>query len=1105
MTQHSDGQQQATLLIANRGEIVPRVARTAKILGLRTATVYSADDADAPHVSVCDCAVPLAGEGPAAYLDVDAVIDAARVAGASMLHPGYGFLSESPALAEACDAAGITFIGPDAQALLQLGDKSLARALAEELGVPVLRGTSQNSTVEEIQSLFESLNPAGGTPKAIMIKAAAGGGGRGMRVVRDAADIESAVSSARSEAGRGFGREDVYAETLLEGARHVEVQVIGDGTGGVTHLLDRDCTIQRRHQKLVETAPASLIDPAARSGMQQAAIKMLAAVSYRGLGTVEFLVDSDGGWYFMEVNPRIQVEHTVTEQITGRDLVRDQIQVCTTAKLGDIGLDGAPVEARGHAIQIRINAEKMIKSGLAVPSPGTVTVADLPSGPGVRVDTVARSGYQVNPRFDSLLAKVIVHAEGVGLAELVALADDALSHTRFEGVSSNVGLQRAILRSGALTDRATSTKYLDEHAKDLVAAAAGLEPATAGAAQASAPGAAAVAVAPEGSEPIASPISGLVVSLEVAPGDRVQRGQTVAVIEAMKMQHVIAAPGSGQIATIAVKEGAVVDPDAPLAHWMPDGDSEADTDASRIVDLDEIRPDLARLLARKSLLSDEARPRAVEKRHSKQLNTARENVARLVDEGSFVEYGGLAIAAQRRRRELDDLIHNTPADGMITGVGHVNGAMFSPDRTKTAVLAYDYTVLAGTQGYFNHQKTDRVLNVAKVNELPVIFFAEGGGGRPGDLDPPKVAGLHGHTWTALAELSGKVPLVSIVSGPCFAGNAAIVGCCDVIIATENSNIGMGGPAMIEGGGLGVFTATDIGPIDVQAGNGVVDIRVADENQGIDAAKRYLSYFQGDLDQWQAADQRELRHVVPENRKRAYDVREAISLIADVDSVLELRPQFGTCIVTALIRIEGRAMGLIANNPSVLGGAIDSDGADKAARHMALCDAFGLPIVSLCDTPGFMVGPESEKTAAVRHFSRMFVAAANLSVPMAAVVLRKGYGLGAMAMVGGSMRAPVNAVAWPTGEFGGMGLEGYVRLGFRKELEAIADPDAREARYQELVESMYERGGGINTAMHLEIDDVIDPIDTRKVLTTALGPVTRNKWANSRHQARVDAW
>ncbi|MFV0533510.1 MAG: carboxyl transferase domain-containing protein [Cumulibacter sp.] len=1101
MNAHLDEQTPHTLLIANRGEIVRRVARTAKLLGLRTAAIYSADDAGAPHVRDCDVAAELNGEGPAAYLDVAGVVAAAQSVGATMLHPGYGFLSESAALAQACIDAHITFIGPDPVALQRLGDKSQARALATELDVPVLRGTSENSSTQEIQELFASLDGTG----AIMIKAAAGGGGRGMRVVRDASEIESAVTSARSEALRGFGREDVYAEMLLDNARHVEVQAIGDGAGAVAHLLDRDCTLQRRHQKLIETAPAVLIDEDARAGMQQAAIRMLAAVQYRGLATVEFLVAPDDSWYFMEVNPRIQVEHTVTEQITGRDLVRDQIRACTGVTLDELGLNGTEIQAHGQAVQIRINAEKMIKSGVAVPSPGTVTIADLPSGPGVRVDTVVSSGYAVNPRFDSLLAKVIVHAEGVDLHGLLAFADDVLARARIEGVSSNISLQRALLRSGALEDRSVSTKYLDEHAKDLVPLAAELEHAVVATPAESAQHVSTAADAPAGSEPIPSPISGLVVSVEAAPGERVQRGQTIVVIEAMKMQHVIAAPSSGQIAVITVKEGAVVEADAALAHWLADDEADQDLTDLGERDLAEIRADLARLNARKHLLSDDARPKAVEKRHSKGLNTARENVERLLDDGSFVEYGGLAIAAQRRRRELDDLIHNTPADGMITGVGHVNGAQFDVERAKTAVLAYDYTVLAGTQGYFNHQKTDRVLNVAKANQLPVIFFAEGGGGRPGDLDPPKVAGLHGHTWTALAELSGKVPLISIVSGPCFAGNAAIVGCCDVIIATENSNIGMGGPAMIEGGGLGVFAPTDIGPIDVQTQNGVVDIRVADEDAAIDAAKKYLSYFQGDLDHWQEADQRELRHVVPENRLRAYDVCDAIALLADADSVMELRPDFGTCIVTALIRIEGRAMGLIANNPRVLGGAIDSDGADKAARHIALCDAFGLPIVSLCDTPGFMVGPESEKTAAVRHFSRMFVHAANASVPMAAVVLRKGYGLGAMAMVGGSMRAPVNTVAWPTGEFGGMGLEGYVRLGFRKELEAIADPEAREARYQELVESMYERGGGINTAMHLEIDDVIDPIDTRKVLSTALGSVPRKKWANARYLPRVDAW
>jgi acetyl-CoA carboxylase carboxyltransferase component len=499
------------------------------------------------------------------------------------------------------------------------------------------------------------------------------------------------------------------------------------------------------------------------------------------------------------------------------------------------------------------------------------------------------------------------------------------------------------------------------------------------------------------------------------------------------------------------------------------------------------------------------RPEAVRKRHERGGRTARENVDDLLDAGLRVEYGGFAVAAQRSRRPLDDLIRNTPADGIVAGVGTVNGDLFDADRSTCAVLAYDYTVLAGTQGWFNHKKTDRLLDVAAKYRYPVVLFAEGGGGRPGDVDVPKVGGLNHTTFAQFGALSGSVPLVGIASGRCFAGNAAVLGTCDVIIATENSTIGMSGPAMIEAGGLGRFTPEEVGPIDVQTRNGVVDVAVADEAEAVAVARTYLGYFQGDLARFEAPDQRRLRHVVPENRKRAYDVRRAVEILCDVGSVLELRSAFGRCVLTALVRIGGRPMGLIANNPAVLGGAIDADGADKLARFLQLCDVFGLPVVSLCDTPGFMVGPDAERTATVRHFSRLFVRGANLTVPVAAVVLRKGYGLGAMAMAGGGFGEPGVTVSWPTGEFGGMGLEGAVRLGFRKELDAVADPQARERRYDELVGQMYERGSALNTAMALEIDDVIDPADTRDVLLASLPAVPREGWTNPRLRPSLDAW
>jgi acetyl-CoA carboxylase carboxyltransferase component len=420
-------------------------------------------------------------------------------------------------------------------------------------------------------------------------------------------------------------------------------------------------------------------------------------------------------------------------------------------------------------------------------------------------------------------------------------------------------------------------------------------------------------------------------------------------------------------------------------------------------------------------------------------------------------------------------------------------------------MSYDYTVLAGTQGMQNHRKKDRMFELAEQWRLPLVLFSEGGGGRPGDTDASGVAGLDCMAFHYFGRLSGLVPLVGINSGRCFAGNAALLGCCDVVIATANSNIGMGGPAMIEGGGLGVFRPEDVGPIQVQAGNGVVDLAVADEAEAVAVARRYLSYFQGPLAEWECADQRLLRAIVPENRLRIYDVRSVVETLADTGSVLELRRQFGPGMVTALARIEGRPLGIVANNPTHLAGAIDSDGADKAARFMQLCDAFDLPILFLCDTPGIMVGPEVEKTALVRHASRMFVTGASLSVPFFTIVLRKSYGLGAQAMAGGSFKAPFFAVSWPTGEFGGMGLEGAVKLGFRNELAAIEDPEKRRTLYEEMVERAYERGKALNTASHFEIDDVIDPLESRRWIVRALHSLPPLAERVGKKRPCIDTW
>ncbi len=513
------------------------------------------------------------------------------------------------------------------------------------------------------------------------------------------------------------------------------------------------------------------------------------------------------------------------------------------------------------------------------------------------------------------------------------------------------------------------------------------------------------------------------------------------------------------------------------------------------------RPELAELRERKALLGDEARPEAVAKRHAGGRRTARENLADLVDPGSFVEYGGLAIAAQRARREVRELLERTPADGLIAGTARINGEQFG-DGAACAVLSYDYMVLAGTQGVFGHRKKDRMFELIERLRLPTVLFAEGGGGRPGDTDYPVVSALDTRAFALWARISGVAPRIAVVAGRCFAGNAVLAGSADLIVATEDIALGMGGPAMVAGGGLGEFAPEQIGPIDVQAPNGVVDLRVADEAAAVAAAKRLLAYFQGPLADWEEPDPGPIREVVPASRRRAYDVHKAIDALVDVGSVTYLRDEFAKGMVTALARIEGRAVGIVANNPMQMAGAITSDGSDKAARFMQLCDAYGIPLLSLIDTPGMMVGPDAEATALVRHCSRLFNAGANLRVPLVALILRKAYGLGAQAMAGGGLHEPLLTVGWPTAELGAMGLEGAVRLGLRRELEAIADPDDRERRVREVTEHAHEHAKALNAATIFELDDVIDPADSRRLIAATLAAAGD---AAAPARRPVDAW
>lgn len=1127
------------LLIANRGEIAIRIARGAADLGIDSVAVYSEDDALSLHLRMADNAVPLSRPGVAAYLDIDELIEIAHNEDCDALHPGYGFLAENATFARRCSEADITFVGPSPDLLDLFGDKGRARIAAVKAGLPVIKGTDEATSLKEAQSFFQSCESG-----AMMIKALAGGGGRGTRIVKDLDSIAKSYERCRSEALASFGNGDLYVEELMPRARHIEVQIVGDGSHNVIHLGERECSVQRRHQKIVEVAPAPNFPEKLRKQICESAVRFAQEVGYDNLGTFEFLVDAAEkltSFAFLEVNARLQVEHTITEEVTGIDLVQTQLRIAGGESLPDIGLDQAVIQhRRGYAIQARVNMETITTNGDVRPSGGTLTTYEAPSGPGVRTDGFGYANYTTSPSFDSLLAKVIGYSRTNNFADAVKRTYRALSEFKVEGVQTNIPFLQSVLTHADFVEGKVYTRWVDDLAGVLAATGADEHRKRFHASEASGPvagsGLAGAQIdskdplalfahdravkevqssvsmdtepdrtGPDGSIGIPAPMQGTIVSVLVEEGDTVYEGQHLIVMEAMKMEHDILADRSGIVRRVAVTEGDVVQEGHPLVYVQEKDVGEIDRGVEQEIDLDEIRPDLQESIDRHAYGLDENRPDAVARRRKQGQRTARENILDLCDEGTFFESGPLVVAAQRRRRTEEWLRENTPGDGMVCGYGRVNGDLFPNSDARVVVAAYDYTVFAGTQGKKNHYKQDRMFELASRFKLPLLFYCEGGGGRPGDTDTGGGLGMDTYTFTQFSKLSGLVPLVGINSGRCFAGNTALLGCCDVIIATKNSTIAMGGPAMIEGGGLGVFTPEEVGPMSFQVPNGVVDILVEDEAEATVIAKKYVSYFQGAISDWEAFDQRVMRHIVPENRMRMYDVRDVINTLVDKDSVLEIRKDFGIGIITALVRIEGKPLGLIANNPHHLAGAIDSDGADKGARFLQVCDAFDLPVITLMDCPGIMVGPEVEKTALVRHCCRLFNTGANLSVPMFGVILRKAYGLGVQAMCGGSSLVPFFTVAWPTAEFAGMNLEGAAKLGYRNELAAIKDPEERLQYYNEMVAASYERAKAVNSASFYGVDDVIDPADTREWIASGLRSLPPVEPRKGKKRPNIDTW
>jgi len=1056
------------VLIANRGEVAIRIARACAELGLEAVAVHADDDRAALHVVKADRAVALPGRGVAAYLDAGALVAAARAAGCDAVHPGYGFLSENAAFARACIAAGLTFVGPAPEALELFGDKVRALALAASCDVPIAAGSAGAVTLDEARTFLDRLGPG----KAVMIKAVAGGGGRGMRIVRDAAQLDEAWRRCASEARAAFGLGDLYVEELIGRARHIEIQVAGDGRA-VVHLHDRECSTQRRHQKLIEMAPSPWLDDGLRSRLTAAALRLVAQAAYRGVGTVEFLVEIDeagaatGRFVFIEMNPRLQVEHTVTEEVTGVDLVALQLRLAAGRSLADLGLTEPP-PLRGSAVQLRINMD----------GGGTLQAFEPPSGAGIRVETLGYRGHAVNTGYDPLLAKLVVHVPSPRIEDLLARAYRALCEFHIAGVETNIGLLQNLVRHPDFAAGRVDTGFVERHAAAL--AVAGSHPALYRTAEAAGPAEVddEEPVQPDGALALRAPMQGRLIAVERNEGDAVRAGETIAVVEAMKMEHAVAAPADGVLGPILRRTGDSVRGGTVVAHLFPAADVAASTVSGPAVDDAGPHP-MDAVEQRRAALLDDARPEAVARQRRRNALTARERIALLCDPGSFREFGGLV--------RVEGLDREAPADGLIAGTALIGGR-------PAAVVAQDFSVFGGSAGHLGSTKFDRAVALALAHGMPLAMLLDGGGHRIQDGQNSRSYAYGAPVFHDLARLSGWVPVACAMLGAGFAANTNYAGLADfVVMVRGKSTMGLAGPALVKAGTGEVIDTQALGGAEAQVDrHGLADMGVASEEDAIAAVRRFLSYLPVNARaatavapvpaQDDAGRAEALPGLVPPNTRRSYDVTRVIAHIADEGSVFEVKPTFAPNIVTALARLDGRPVGFVANQAAALGGMLDSPACEKAARFVAQCDAFGLPLIYLIDVPGFSIGSAAERTALGRRSAKLLFELGHATVPRVSVVLRKGYGLGYVAMAGGRSFDADASFAWPTAEICAMSVEGSVDVAYRQDYERAVDPDARR---QALISRIRDRIGPLQAAEGFGIDDVIDPRTTRARLIEVL--------------------
>ncbi|TNE36973.1 MAG: carbamoyl-phosphate synthase large subunit, partial [Alphaproteobacteria bacterium] len=1068
------------ILIANRGEVAIRIARAAGEMGIDTVAVYAPEDTASLHLRQADRAIALSGRGAAAYLDVEAMIEAALKEGCDAIHPGYGFLSESTDFARRCTEANLTFIGPSAETLALLGDKGRARNLASETGIPLAAGSLGETSLEEARQIMEGFN---GRPA--MIKALAGGGGRGMRIVEKIPDLEEAFARAGSEAKAAFGSSALYIEELIRPARHVEIQIAGDTDGNVIHLFERECSLQRRQQKLIEFAPAPHLDPALRDQIAAAAVKLASAAKVHTLCTMEFLVDPDessGRFVFMEANPRLQVEHTVTEEVMGIDLVQTQIRLAKGQSLSSMGLTQESIgRPRGMALQMRVNMERIAADGGALPTGGTLLAFGPPGGAGIRIESFGYAGYQTTSAFDSLLAKVIAFAPSGKLSDALLRGYRSLSEFRIDGIETNLSFLQSLLRLPEVREGRLDTGLVERNAKVIVEAGKehprlycpdNLPDASVEAAHSH------DISAPPGTMAAAAQIGGLLVEMLIKEGETVAKGRQVAVIEAMKMEHIVTAEHSGIVRMIPVAEKTTVEPGQSLYFFEPaefEGMDSEENNRKALDDSTEIAISLAR--SAKSAVLDAERLDAVARQHKRGSLTARERIDYLCDADSFKEIGSLI--------RNPALTRPAPADGIVAGSARIDGR-------PVMVVSQDFTVYGGSAGHLGSEKMLRIIQLAEKNGCPLVMLLDGGGHRIQDGQNSRSYARSRELFATFARMTGWVPIVSAVLGFGFAANTNFSAMADLVLMVRGkSTMGLAGPSLVKAGTGEIIEADDLGGAQRQVDrNGLADLGLDSEEEVLDTMKGFLSYLPSNArcaariltPDGPGGDQSDLEKIVSANTRKSYDMRQVIKVISDKESVFEIKPGFAKNILTSLARIEGRPVGFIANQPLHLSGMLNADACEKAARFIALCDAYGLPLIYLVDIPGMSIGSPAEDTNLGRRSAKMLFELGHATVPRISIVLRKGYGLGYVAMAGGRSFDADASFIWPTAEICAMSVEGSVDVAYSRLYLNAPDPAARR---QELIDEIRAEIDPIKAAEGFGIDELIEPSETRSRIIDVL--------------------